>query len=258
MAVEWLDAARYADTNGYFSDKPRQIWLWRDWVIQAYNDNMPFDQFTTEQLAGDLLPTPTIEQRIATGFNRNHRLNGEGGRIEAEWFVETVIDRVETTGMTWMALTLNCARCHDHKYDPISHKEFFGFFSYFNSVDESGVLGREGTNTPPLLRLPDEAQTAELARLDAEIVKAEAAAKAANGEIAAALSAWETDLREKLAGPGGATAASTWVAATGESAKSLGGASLTRQADGSWLAGGKNPNNDTYEVALPVNGGAKK
>ena len=184
MAMDWLDFARYADSNGFQSDGSRQMWPWRDWLIGAYNRNLPFDQFTVEQLAGDLLPNPTKDQIIATGFNRNHRLNGEGGRIEAEWFVETVIDRVETTGTTWMALTLNCARCHDHKYDPISHKEFFGFFSYFNSVDESGVLGPEGkngVNTPPLLRLPDEAQTAELARLDAEIVKAEVAAKAANG-----------------------------------------------------------------------------
>jgi hypothetical protein len=259
MAMDWLDFARYADSNGFQSDGSRQMWPWRDWLIGAYNRNLPFDQFTVEQLAGDLLPNPTKDQIIATGFNRNHRLNGEGGRIEAEWFVETVIDRVETTGTTWMALTLNCARCHDHKYDPISHKEFFGFFSYFNSVDESGVLGPEGkngVNTPPLLRLPDEAQTAELARLDAEIVKAEVAAKAANGEMAGALTKWETELREKFAGPGGAASASTWVAASGESAKSLGGASLTRQADGSWLAGGKNPNNDTYEVALPLNGGA--
>lgn len=255
MAMDWLDFARYADSNGFQSDGSRQMWPWRDWLIGAYNRNLTFDRFTIEQLAGDLLPNPTRDQIVATGFNRNHRLNGEGGRIEAEWFVETVIDRVETTGMTWMALTLNCARCHDHKYDPISQKEFYGLFAYFNSIEESGVLGREGSNTPPLIQLPDEAQSAELARLDTAIAKAGAAAKAANGEMAAALAQWEKDLRNRLAGSGGAAAASTWVAASGESAKSLGGASLTRQADGSWLAGGKNPNNDTYEVTFSATAG---
>jgi len=256
MAMDWLDFARYADSNGFQSDGSRQMWPWRDWLIGAYNRNLPFDRFTIEQLAGDLLPNPTRDQIVATGFNRNHRLNGEGGRIEAEWFVETVIDRVETTGMTWMALTLNCARCHDHKYDPITQKEFYGLFAYFNSIEESGVLGREGSNTPPLIQLPDGAQSAELARLDAAIANAGAAAKAANGEMAEALAQWEAELRNRLAGSGGAAAASTWVAASGESAKSLGGASLTRQADGSWLAGGKNPNNDTYEVTFPAKGGA--
>jgi hypothetical protein len=183
------------------------MWPWRDWLIGAYNRNLPFDQFTIEQLAGDLLPGATPEQIVATGFNRNHRLNGEGGRIEAEWFVETVIDRVETTGTTWLALTMNCARCHDHKYDPISQKEFYGMFAYFNSIEESGVLGREGSNTAPLLHLPDAAQTAELARLDGEIAKAEDVAKSAPGEMAGALAAWEAGLRTKFTGPGGAGAA---------------------------------------------------
>ncbi len=254
MAMDWLDLARYADSNGFQSDGSRHMWPWRDWLIGAYNRNLPFDQFTIEQLAGDLLPGATPEQIVATGFNRNHRLNGEGGRIEAEWFVETVIDRVETTGTTWLALTMNCARCHDHKYDPISQKEFYGMFAYFNSIEESGVLGREGSNTAPLLHLPDAAQTAELARLDGEIAKAEAAAKAAPAEMAGALASWEADLRSKFTGPGGAGAASTWVEAPDQSAKSLGGAGLVRQADGSWLAGGRNPNNDTYEVVFPATG----
>jgi hypothetical protein len=258
MAVDWLDLARYADSNGFQSDGSRQMWLWRDWLIGAYNRNLPFDQFTIEQLAGDLLPDATPDQIIATGFNRNHRLNGEGGRIEAEWFVETVIDRVETTGMTWMALTLNCARCHDHKYDPVSQKEFYGLFAYFNSVEESGVLGPEGkngVNTPPLFRVPAKEQTAELARLDAEIAKAEAAVKTAAGETAAALAKWEDEQRARLDGSGGAAATGTWAAASGESAKSLGGAGLVRQPDGSWLAGGKNPANDTYEITLPAPSG---
>ena len=137
------------------------MWLWRDWLINAFNRNIPFDQFTIEQLAGDMLPNPSQDQVVATGFNRNHRLNGEGGRIVDEWFVETVIDRVETTGTTWLALTMSCARCHDHKYDPISQKEFFEFFAYFNSNDESGVLaanGKNGFNTPPFLKVPNSEQ----------------------------------------------------------------------------------------------------
>ncbi|NBY37526.1 MAG: DUF1549 domain-containing protein, partial [Verrucomicrobia bacterium] len=141
MAMQWLDFARYADSNGFQSDTQRTMWPYRDWVIKAFNDNKPFDQFTVEQLAGDLLPAATRDQLVATAFNRNHRLNGEGGRIVEEWFAENVIDRIETTGSTWMALTMNCCRCHDHKYDPISQKEFYQFFAYFNSNDESGVLG---------------------------------------------------------------------------------------------------------------------
>jgi hypothetical protein len=168
MALNWLDYARYADSNGFQSDGSRDIWAWRDWVIAAYNRNLPFDQFTIDQLAGDMLPGATTDQIIATGFNRNHRLNGEGGFIPEEWFVETVIDRVETTGLTWMGLTFNCCRCHDHKYDPISQKEFFQFFAFFNSVDETGVLsknGKNGENTPPLLTLWKPDQESHLAEL---------------------------------------------------------------------------------------------
>jgi len=254
MAMEWLDFARYADSNGFQSDGSRQMWLWRDWLIGAYNRNLPFDQFTIEQLAGDLLPDASRDQIIATGFNRNHRLNGEGGRIEAEWFVETVIDRVETTGMTWMALTLNCCRCHDHKYDPITQKEFYQFFAFFNSNEENGVLGSEGkngVNTPPLLRVPDQAQAAELAKLDAGIVAAEVARKSAEGAMPAAFAKWETEMRTKL----GSTD-SSWRALTKETAKSLKGATLTRQPDGSWLAGGKNPGNDVYEITVPLEEGS--
>ena len=118
MAFRWLDAARYADTNGYQTDGPRDMWRWRDWVIDAFNRNMPFDQFTIEQLAGDLLPNATLDQRIATGFNRNHRTNGEGGIIPEEYRVEYVADRAQTTATVWLGLTVGCARCHDHKYDP--------------------------------------------------------------------------------------------------------------------------------------------
>ena len=133
MAIEWLDAARYADSHGYQTDSSRSNWPWRDWVIEAFNRNLSFDQFTIEQLAGDMLPHPTRDQIVATGFNRNHRINGEGGIIAEEWRVETVIDRVETTGQTWLGLTVGCARCHDHKYDPLTQRESTLFALFNNS-----------------------------------------------------------------------------------------------------------------------------
>src|SRR5262245_38289475 len=152
MAWEWLDAARYADTNGYQGDPTRSMWFWRDWVIDALNQNMPFDQFTVEQLSGDLLPQPTQSQLIATGFHRNHMINGEGGRIAEESRVDYVQDRVETTGTVWLGLTLNCCRCHDHKFDPVSQQEYYQLAAFFNSIDETGA-GREagGLSNPVLV-----------------------------------------------------------------------------------------------------------
>ena len=136
---DWLDAARYADTNGFQGDPTRSMWPWRDWVIDAINDNMPYDQFTVEQLAGDLLPDASTEQVLATGFNRNHMYNGEGGRIPEETRVENVFDRVETLGTVWLGLTLTCSRCHDHKFDPITQKEYYQFYDYFNQTSEEGL-----------------------------------------------------------------------------------------------------------------------
>lgn len=140
-AWDWLDAARYADTNGFQGDPTRKMYPWRDWVIRAINNNMPYDQFTVEQLAGDLLPDATDDQILATAFNRNHMYNGEGGRIPEETRVENVFDRVETTGTVFMGLTLNCTRCHDHKFDPITQKEYFQFYDYFNQTSETGLNG---------------------------------------------------------------------------------------------------------------------
>jgi len=164
MAVPWLDAARYADTSGYQSDGERFMWRWRDWVIEALNANMPFDQFTIEQLAGDLLPQPTLEQRIATGFNRNHRGNAEGGIIPEEYAVEYVADRVETTSTVWLGLTLGCSRCHDHKYDPFSQRDFYNLFAFFNNVPEKGRAIKIG-NSPPYIQAPTRDQAEKLARL---------------------------------------------------------------------------------------------
>ena len=160
MAVPWLDLARYADTHGYQDDDIRSQWPWRDWVIKAFNENMPFDRFVTWQMAGDLLPEPTYEQKLATGFNRNHMITGEGGAIPEEYRVEYVADRTQTMSTAFLGLTLQCARCHDHKYDPISQKEFYQMFSFFNSVSEKGL---DGVNyTPePYLDIP-EARVAEI------------------------------------------------------------------------------------------------
>ena len=163
MAVDWLDAARFADTDGYFGDKPRQMWLWRDWVIDAFNRNMPYDQFTIEQLAGDLLPDASVAQKIATGFNRNHMSNDETGLIDEEYRVEYVVDRVDTTLSTWLGLTVGCAQCHDHKYDPVSQREYYQLFAFFNNVPETGLL--VGNNAPPRISVPtDEQQHALTAR----------------------------------------------------------------------------------------------
>jgi hypothetical protein len=169
MAFRWMEAARYGDTNGYQTDGPREMWRWRDWVIDAFNRNLPFSQFTIEQLAGDLLPNPTLDQLIATGFNRNHRTNGEGGIIPEEYRVEYVADRVQTTSTVWLGLTVGCARCHDHKYDPIAQKDFYRLFAWFNQIpNEQGFAWNYG-NEDPRVKAPLPEQARHLAGLDRQI-----------------------------------------------------------------------------------------
>jgi hypothetical protein len=193
MASRWLDAARYADTNGYQNDGERFMWRWRDWVIDAFNANMPFDQFTVEQIAGDMLPNPTLAQRIATGFNRNHRGNAEGGIIPEEYAVEYVVDRVETTATVWLGLTMGCARCHDHKFDPISQKEFYRAFAYFNNVPENGRAIKYG-NSPPLLPAPTPEQQERLRDLEEKLAAATRTWDQLGPELAAAQVEWERSL----------------------------------------------------------------
>jgi len=193
MAIRWLDAARYADTNGYQTDAERFMWRWRDWVIEAFNHNLPFDRFTVEQIAGDMLPNATRDQQIATGFNRNHRGNGEGGIIPEEYAVEYVVDRVETTSTVWLGLTMGCARCHDHKYDPITQKEFYRFFAYFNNIPEKGRANKYG-NSPPLVPAPTPPQEARLRELDRKLVDAEEHFAQLRPEIESAQRAWEKSL----------------------------------------------------------------
>ena len=153
MAAAWLEASRYADTDGYQNDRYRYQHVWRDWVILAFNENKPFDEFVVEQLAGDMLPGATLKQQIATGFGRNHRINSEDGSIPAEWQVEYVVDRVDTLGTVFLGLTVGCARCHDHKYDPVSQKDYYRLFAYFNNVPEWGV-GPNNGNSPPFVPVP--------------------------------------------------------------------------------------------------------
>ncbi len=197
MAARWLDAARYADTNGYQTDGERSMWRWRDWVIQAFNRNMPFDEFTVEQVAGDMLPNPTLDQRIATGFNRNHRGNGEGGIVPEEYAVEYVVDRVDTTSTVWLGLTVGCARCHDHKYDPIKQKEFYQLFAYFDNIPERGNAQKYG-NSPPLIKAPTVAQQAEWKQFDVKVAEAEKKIEGLRGEIGKSQRAWEKGLREDV------------------------------------------------------------
>lgn len=168
MAVPWLDAARYADSNGYQVDRDRELWAWRDWVINAFNRNLPFDRFTIEQLAGDLLPDASLDQRIASGFHRNHMLNEEGGIIPEEFLAEYTADRVETTAAVWLGQTFNCARCHDHKFDPFTQRDFYALKAFFHNVPERGV-GSYGSpirqNAPPFLKLPAPAIERQIADL---------------------------------------------------------------------------------------------
>ena len=170
MAMDWLDVGRYADTHGFNNDAERSMWRWRDWVIDSFNSNMPYDRFLIEQLAGDLLPHASLDQRIATGFQRNHVINSEGGIIEEEYRVQYVTDRVRTLGMAWMGLTLECAHCHDHKFDPIAQRDHYRFFAFFNNVAELGEDGRVA-NAVPLMPAPTVEQQQKMQALEAAIAK---------------------------------------------------------------------------------------
>ncbi|WP_170864402.1 DUF1553 domain-containing protein [Fodinibius roseus] len=190
MAAEWLDVARYADTHGYQDDGPNHMWPWRDWVIEAFNKNMPFDQFTIWQIAGDLLPDATREQKLATGFNRVHMQNQEGGIVGEEYRVEYVVDRTNTTASAFLGMTMECARCHDHKYDPLSQKEYYEFSAFFNNVNEAGQIPNVGASGPTML-LPDSAAVQQIKYLDAEISKQEQKLRALEKEKQEEFTLWQ-------------------------------------------------------------------
>ncbi|MEM9283643.1 MAG: DUF1553 domain-containing protein [Verrucomicrobiota bacterium] len=190
MAWNWMEAARYADTDGYQNDGPRDMWRWRDWVIEAYNQNLPFDQFTIEQLAGDLLAEPTQQQQIATGFNRNHRYNSESGLVLEEFLLENAVDRVDTTMTVFMGLTMSCARCHDHKYDPLTHRDYHAMLSFFDNITESGRAIKFG-NSEPWIKAPTPTQEAELAEIDYRIAAAQKEMAAIEENLARRQARWE-------------------------------------------------------------------
>jgi hypothetical protein len=234
MARYWLDAARYADTNGYQYDTHRDMWPWRDWVISAYNRNLSFDQFTIEQLAGDLLPNATLDQKIATGFNRNHPITIEGGVIDEEYRTEYVIDRVTTTAQVWMGLSFVCGRCHEHKYDPLSQKEFYQFFAFFNQVPEKGNSGFN-----PRIKVPPKG----VEEAKNKFAVAEKELKAQEKSIATAQAKWEATLKPKTDRIGWAIIKPTAV--TGGK-----GTIFTPLPDQSTLVGGKSPASETYTIKI--------
>jgi hypothetical protein len=194
MAMQWLDAARYADTNGYNNDEVRTLWPWRDWVIDAFARNMPYDQFLTEQIAGDLLPNATLGQKVATGFSRNHVLTTEGGIIEEEYRVEYVADRVHTTATVFLGLSMQCARCHDHKYDPLTQRDYYRFAAFFDNVPDKVVPYSQGRMAEPLLKVPSPAQEADLKRLNAKQDELSGLIQTRAKSIDADLATWEATL----------------------------------------------------------------
>ena len=222
MTLQWLDAARYADTNGYNNDEERSMWPWRDWVIRAFSSNMPYDQFLTEQLAGDLLPNPTQAQRLATGFNRNHVLTTEGGIIEEEYRVEYVADRVHTTSTVFLGLSFQCARCHDHKFDPITQRDYYRLFAFFNNVSDKIVGYNQGATSEPFISVPtaDQQAEGELLKSTRQSLEQQLAAHIAG--IQPAVEKWEQSLtadQKRVTIPAGQVLAITLDETAGDLAK---------------------------------------
>ena len=246
MALPWLDAARYADSNGFQQDGDTHQYVWRDWVVRALNSNMPFDQFTIEQLAGDLLPNATMDQKIASGFNRCHMLNGEGGAIAEEQRNIVLFDRVDVTATTWLGLTLACAQCHDHKYDPLAQREYYQFMAYFNNVPESGVPSGSGQYriADPAMFTGTEPELAKLKALEDGSATAKSAAEKLERtpETREAQVAWEaTALNETN---------THWQFLAPVEMKSKGGATIDGLRDSSIFVSGVNPDQDTYTLVL--------
>jgi len=244
MAWDWLEAARYADTHGYQKDNLRTMWAWRDWVVKAFNDNVPFDQFTIEQLAGDLLASPTTSQLVATGFNRNHRINAEAGAIPEEYRTEYVIDRVDTTATVWMGLTAGCARCHDHKFDPLTQREFFELAAFFNNIDEKGADGVAATAVPDLeIEVPG--FEGKIDELSASLASAEKAIAGKAKELEEEYDQWLARERS-LIDSGDYWLITEPTGFSGDSADST----FTSLPDRSILFGGNVPLNDTHRLII--------
>ncbi|HEX9202405.1 MAG TPA: DUF1549 domain-containing protein, partial [Vicinamibacteria bacterium] len=242
-ARPWLDLARYADTNGYEKDRRRTAWKYRDWVIGSLNADMPFRQFTIEQFAGDMLPSSTVDQQIATGFHRNTLLNQEGGIDveEARW--ETLVDRVNTTASVWMGSTLACAQCHNHKFDPFSQRDYYRMLAFFNNADYQvhglGPVTTDKWIDEPELELPTPEQAVKRDAIEAEIARRQARLDTPTPELTAAQAAWERDRRAP---------APAWTVLKPSRATAENGTTLTVAADGSVLASGERPDRDTYTL----------
>lgn len=250
MARYWLDAARYGDTHGLHLDNYREMWPYRDWVIQAFNENMPFDQFVREQLAGDLLENPTREQLIATGFNRCNVSTSEGGSIAEEVYVRNNVDRVVTYGTVFLGATFDCTRCHDHKFDPYTQADFYSMFAFFNSIDGPPLDGNREDHAP-VLQVPNEEQASRLKELDEQLAELGKQRKAMQPRIDALQQKWEQQLTAEQSSR---TDAENWLILTPEAFRSTGGSELKLLDDQSLLASGKNPAQDNYEIiaSLPA------
>jgi hypothetical protein len=249
MARYWLDAARYADSHGYHIDSERSVWKWRDWVVNAFNRNLRFDEFTIEQLAGDLLPEPTTEQKVASGYVRCNMSTGEGGAIEQEYQCKYTFDRVETTSTIWLGLTMTCARCHTHKYDPIQHREYYSLYAFFNNLNESVMDGNK-PNPDPFIRLPSPAQSEQQVHLKKLIGDGQKQIDAPMPELDAAQTTWQNQWHDKLS-----AGWTTLVPVTVKSTTSN-GPTFRVLDDQSVLAEGPNPESDVYEVTAKLAAGS--
>jgi uncharacterized protein DUF1553/uncharacterized protein DUF1549/cytochrome c len=238
QAALWLDLARFADTNGYEKDARRSMWPWRDWVISAFNEDLPFDRFTIEQIAGDLLPGASRAQRIATGFHRNTMTNEEGGADPEEFRVDAVIDRVNTTAAVWLGTTLACAQCHDHKYDPFPQRDYYRLYAFFNQSTDGG------SKTDPRLEVPSPEQERALAQAQERIAGIERRLAGAEPSLQAEERAWAERARAAL------PPSPEWRVLPPRSVRSREGSTLTTLEDGSVLASGENPPREVYEASL--------
>ncbi|MDR3632307.1 MAG: PSD1 and planctomycete cytochrome C domain-containing protein [Isosphaeraceae bacterium] len=240
MALDWLDAARFADTHGYHIDSGRNMTRWRDWVIDAFNRDLPFDRFTIDQLAGDLVPNATLEQKVASGFNRNHMITFEGGAIPEEYLTAYIVDRVNTTGTVWLGLTVGCTQCHDHKFDPMTQKEFYELYAFFNNVPEQGLDGSKG-NAAPMIPAPTKEQQRRLDRLAEAIRETETRLDAPTPAVDAAQAQWEQTT--------GSERPVVFTALDPAETTSRGGTTLKRLPDRSVQALKGNPATELYTVS---------
>ncbi|MEM8669168.1 MAG: PSD1 and planctomycete cytochrome C domain-containing protein [Planctomycetota bacterium] len=244
LAMWWLDAARYSDTDGYQQDSNRTNWPWRDWVIESFNHNMPFDQFTIEQFAGDLLPDATQEQILATCFHRNHMTNGEGGRLAEESRIDYVIDRVNTTGTVWLGLTLGCVQCHDHKFDPISQKDYYSLFAFFNSIEETGAAG---TKAKPYLSYQSPHAAGAVTEAENYVRLCEPLEKKAKADAEQRFNAWLANAKETID-----PQYKAWKRWSPTSVKSAEGTQFEMENDGTIQTSGPYPRQDDYRIQLSL------